>query len=41
MRGSITEGCHPRCIYLSRGRTIDAFGSYIEWRYQPDAGAAL
>ncbi|MFL9960242.1 site-specific integrase [Paraburkholderia sediminicola] len=41
LRGSITKGCRPRCIYLSHERSIDAFDRYIEWRYQRGAGAAL
>jgi integrase/recombinase XerD len=41
LRGSITKGCRPRCIYLSHERTIDAFDRYMEWRYQRGAGAAL
>ncbi|CAE6900161.1 hypothetical protein [Paraburkholderia domus] len=32
LRGSITKGCRPRCIYLSHARTVDAFDHYIEWR---------
>jgi integrase/recombinase XerD len=30
LRGSITKGCRPRCIYLAHERTIDAFDRYIE-----------
>ncbi|CAE6818888.1 hypothetical protein R69888_06010 [Paraburkholderia haematera] len=41
LRGSITKGCRPRCIYLSDARTIAAFERYIEWRYQRGAGVAL
>lgn len=41
LRGTITKGCRPRCIYLSHERTIAAFDGYIEWRYQRGAGAAL
>jgi integrase len=40
LRGSVTKGCRPRCIYLSHERTIAAFDRYIEWRYQRGAGAA-
>ncbi|MFM0610195.1 site-specific integrase [Paraburkholderia sediminicola] len=41
LRGSITKGCRPRCVYLAHARTIAAFDRYIEWRYQRGAGAAL
>jgi integrase/recombinase XerD len=41
LRGSITKGCRPRCVYLAHERTIVAFDRYIEWRYQRGAGAAL
>ncbi|MFM0068964.1 tyrosine-type recombinase/integrase [Paraburkholderia aspalathi] len=41
LRGSITKGCRPRCVYLAHARTITAFDRYIEWRYQRGAGAAL
>jgi len=41
LRGSITKGFRPRCVYLSHELTIAAFDRYIEWRYQRGAGAAL
>jgi integrase/recombinase XerD len=41
LRGSITKGCRPRCIYLAHERTIAAFDRYVELRYQRGAGAAL
>ncbi len=41
LRGSITKGCRPRCVYLAHARTIAAFDRYIEWRYQRGAGVAL
>ncbi|WP_206003249.1 site-specific integrase [Paraburkholderia polaris] len=41
LRGSITKGCRPRCIYLSHERAIAAFDRYVEWRYQRGAGTAL
>ncbi|MFM0158544.1 MULTISPECIES: site-specific integrase [Paraburkholderia] len=41
LRGSITKGCRPRCVYLAHERTIAAFDCYIEWRYRRGAGAAL
>jgi integrase/recombinase XerD len=41
LRGSITKGCRPSCIYLTHERTIAAFDRYIEWRYQRGASTAL
>ncbi|MCP2091701.1 UNVERIFIED_ORG: site-specific recombinase XerD [Paraburkholderia sediminicola] len=41
LRGSITKGCRPRCVYLAHERTIAAFDRYIEWRYRCGTGSAL
>jgi integrase/recombinase XerD len=41
LRGSITKGWRPRCIYLSHARTIDALDRYIQWCNQRGAGTAL
>ncbi|WP_321948300.1 site-specific integrase [Paraburkholderia sp. J10-1] len=39
--GRVTNGCRPRCVFLSHPRTIKAIDRYVEWRYSRGHGVGL